>query len=159
MPWRVTVDSTHNKIYVPDVCGAGGVTVIDGQTLGTQFVATQITPLRIAVNETTNKIYVVNNCGSDNNCRSAGSVTVIDGNTLNTQTVAVGFYPVVPQGLFGYLTLWPDGENQPGVSTLDAIDGAITSNMAIVPTTNGSIDAYASGLTQLILDISSYFAP
>jgi hypothetical protein len=31
--------------------------------------------------------------------------------------------------------------------------------MAIVPTTNGSIDAYADGLTQLILDISSYFAP
>jgi hypothetical protein len=31
--------------------------------------------------------------------------------------------------------------------------------MAIVPTNNGSIDAYASALTQLILDISSYFAP
>jgi hypothetical protein len=28
-----------------------------------------------------------------------------------------------------------------------------------VPTTNGSIDAYAQGLTQLILDISGYFAP
>ena len=66
---------------------------------------------------------------------------------------------VVPQGSFGYLTLWPDGESQPLVSTLNAIDGAITSNMAIVPTTNGKIDAYASGLTQLILDISSYFAP
>jgi YVTN family beta-propeller protein len=66
---------------------------------------------------------------------------------------------VVPGGSFGYLTLWPDGEPQPLVSTLDAIDGAITSNMAIVPTTNGSIDAYASGLTQLVLDISSYFAP
>ena len=66
---------------------------------------------------------------------------------------------VLPQSGFGYLTLWPDGETQPVVSTLDAIDGAVTSNMAIVPTTNGSIDAYASGLTQLILDISSYFAP
>jgi hypothetical protein len=31
--------------------------------------------------------------------------------------------------------------------------------MAIVPSTNGKVDAYASGLTQLILDISSYFAP
>jgi hypothetical protein len=66
---------------------------------------------------------------------------------------------VVPSGALGYLTLWPDGENQPVVSTLNAPDGAITSNMAIVPTTNGSIDAYASALTQLILDISSYFAP
>jgi uncharacterized repeat protein (TIGR03803 family) len=66
---------------------------------------------------------------------------------------------VVPVGGLGYLTLWPDGENQPVVSTLNAIDGAITSNMAIVPTTNGKVDAYASGTTQLILDISSYFAP
>jgi hypothetical protein len=57
------------------------------------------------------------------------------------------------------LTLWPDGQDRPTVSTLNAVDGAITSNMAIVPTANGSIDAYANELTQLILDISSYFAP
>jgi hypothetical protein len=31
--------------------------------------------------------------------------------------------------------------------------------MAIVPTSNGSIDAFAAGSTQLILDLSSYFAP
>ena len=66
---------------------------------------------------------------------------------------------VVPPGALGYLTLWPDGDNQPVVSTLNAGDGSVTSNMAIVPTNNGSIDAYASALTQLILDISSYFAP
>jgi YVTN family beta-propeller protein len=65
---------------------------------------------------------------------------------------------VVPVGL-GYLTLWPDGEAQPVVSTLSAIDGWIASNMAIVPSTNGKIDAYASGITQLILDISGYFGP
>jgi len=66
---------------------------------------------------------------------------------------------VVPSGSMPFLTLWPDGELQPVVSTLNAYDGFITSNMAIVPTTNGSIDAYAQGLTQLILDISGYFAP
>ena len=66
---------------------------------------------------------------------------------------------VVPSGLLGYLTLWPDPGQQPGVSTLNALDGAITSNMAIVPNIDGSTDAYASDLTQLILDISSYFAP
>ena len=66
---------------------------------------------------------------------------------------------VVPPGSMPFLTLWPNGENQPGVSTLNAVDGFITSNMAIVPTTDGSIDAYAQGLTQLILDISGYFAP
>jgi hypothetical protein len=31
--------------------------------------------------------------------------------------------------------------------------------MAIVPANNGSVDAYANGTTNLILDISSYFAP
>jgi uncharacterized repeat protein (TIGR02543 family) len=67
---------------------------------------------------------------------------------------------VVPSGPLGYLTLWPDdGSPLPVVATLNAVDGAVTSNMAIVPTTNGSINAYASNLTQLILDISSYFAP
>jgi DNA-binding beta-propeller fold protein YncE len=67
---------------------------------------------------------------------------------------------VVPVGPLGYLALWPDTEMQPVVSTLNAVDGAITNNMAIVPTINGSIDAYAgNGLTQLLLDISSYSAP
>jgi uncharacterized repeat protein (TIGR03803 family) len=67
---------------------------------------------------------------------------------------------VVPVGSLGYLTLWPDGEQQPNVSTLNAYDGAVTSNMAIVPAGNqGKIDAYAYGTTNLILDISGYFAP
>ncbi len=66
---------------------------------------------------------------------------------------------VVPQGSLGYLTLWPDGQGLPVVSTLNAYDGAVTSNMAIVPTTNGSIDAYAAGTTNLIVDIFSYMAP
>jgi len=66
---------------------------------------------------------------------------------------------VVPSGSMPYLTLWPHGEQQPTASTLNAYDGFITSNMAIVPTNDGSIDAYAAGLTQLILDISGYFAP
>jgi Bacterial Ig-like domain (group 3)/Beta-propeller repeat len=66
---------------------------------------------------------------------------------------------VVPEGALNYLTLWPDGVTQPYVSTLNADDGAVTSNMAIVPTTNGIIDAYGDGTTNLILDFSGYFAP
>ncbi len=66
---------------------------------------------------------------------------------------------VVPASGFQYLTLWPDGSPRPTVSTLNAIDGFITSNMALVPTTNGKIDAWSQGTTQLILDISGYFAP
>jgi len=66
---------------------------------------------------------------------------------------------VVPQGYLDYLTLWPEGTNRPVVSTLNALDGSISHNMAIVPSTNGKVDAYASGITQLTLDIPSYFAP
>jgi len=66
---------------------------------------------------------------------------------------------VVPYGHFlGYLTLWPEGQSQPLVSTLNSYDGAVDSNMAIVPTTSGQIDAFATDPTSLILDTSGYFA-
>ena len=44
-----------------------------------------------------------------------------------------------------YLTVWPQDATQPTVSTLNAIDGAITNNMAIVPTNNTGISGYTSG--------------
>jgi hypothetical protein len=66
---------------------------------------------------------------------------------------------VVPPSPLDYLTLWPSGSNEPYVSTLNANDGATTSNMAVVPTVSGSIDAYAPSPTQLILDLAGYFAP
>jgi hypothetical protein len=65
----------------------------------------------------------------------------------------------IPEVTLGYLTLWPQGQTKPLVSTLNAMDGAITNNMAIVPTTNGSISAYPSNPTHLVLDIFGYFAP
>jgi uncharacterized repeat protein (TIGR01451 family) len=66
---------------------------------------------------------------------------------------------VVPPGPLGFLTLWPQGAMQPLVSTLNAGDGAVTSNMAIVPTTNGSISAFVADPSHLVLDISGYFGP
>ena len=67
----------------------------------------------------------------------------------------------VPDGPLGYLTLWPYEETQPVVSTLNASDGALTSNMAIVPAgSQGKINAFAgNGTTNLILDVSAVFAP
>ena len=59
----------------------------------------------------------------------------------------------------GFLTLWQQGQTQPLASTLNAVDAAITSNLAIVPMTNGSISAFASNPTQLALDVFGYFAP
>ncbi len=65
----------------------------------------------------------------------------------------------VPSASHGFLTLWQDGAGQPNAANLNAPTGATTGNMAIVPTTNGSIDAYFSGTTWLVLDIFGYFAP
>jgi hypothetical protein len=65
---------------------------------------------------------------------------------------------VVPASGLGFLTLWPDGTPQPLVSTLNATDGLVASNMATVGSTDGSIDAYASNATQLILDLTDDFA-
>jgi hypothetical protein len=66
---------------------------------------------------------------------------------------------VVPSGELGYLSLWANGGPQPVVSTLNALDGSVTSNMAVVPTSDGLVNAYAAGPTYLVLDISAYFAP
>jgi hypothetical protein len=67
---------------------------------------------------------------------------------------------VVPPASLGSLTLWPAGMARPVVATLNALDGAITSNAAIVPASaSGAISAYGSNGTHLILDVNGYFAP
>ena len=65
---------------------------------------------------------------------------------------------VVPVGGLGFMTLWPAGQPWPLASTLNASDGVVTSNMALVTTTNGSISILPSNPTHVILDISGYFA-
>jgi lysophospholipase L1-like esterase len=88
-------------------------------------------------------------------------VHLATGNECNVPAAAQAFVvnaTVVPSDPLDFLILWPDGMPQPVVSTLNALDGLVTSNMAIVSTTNGSIDAFATSATQLILDVSHYFA-
>ncbi|MBS1828547.1 MAG: hypothetical protein JST93_24790 [Acidobacteria bacterium] len=65
---------------------------------------------------------------------------------------------VVPTGLLAYITLWPSDLPQPHVSTLNDYDGIVVSNAAIVPAAaNGSISAFVTDTTHLILDINGYF--
>ena len=66
---------------------------------------------------------------------------------------------VVPQGPLQYLTIWPTTEMRPSTSTLNAADGVITSNLAIVPNIDGWLDVFAPNATNLILDGFGYFAP
>ncbi len=66
---------------------------------------------------------------------------------------------VVPPGPLTYLTVWPTGQTQPTVSTLNSFDGRIVANAAIVPAgTNGSISLFASNATHVIVDINGYFS-
>jgi len=92
----------------------------------------------------------------------AGELTVnVGGGPCGIPAAAQGYVlnaTVVPASSLGFLSLWPDGQTQPLVSTLNAVDSATTSNMAMVPTLDGLIDSFASSPTQLILDISSFFA-
>ncbi|HZL69854.1 MAG TPA: YncE family protein, partial [Candidatus Limnocylindrales bacterium] len=67
---------------------------------------------------------------------------------------------VVPQGYLSYLTVWPTGQPQPSVSTLNSLDGRIKANAAIVPAgASGDVSVYATDTTNVILDIDGYFAP
>jgi hypothetical protein len=91
-----------------------------------------------------------------------GSINVNIGSSCGATGAAQAYVfnaTVVPDGMLGYLTLWPQGSVRPVVSTLNAYNGEITSNMAIVPTSNTEISAFADDNTYLILDISGYFAP
>jgi hypothetical protein len=66
----------------------------------------------------------------------------------------------VPDGYLAYLSVWPAGSAQPGVSTLNSWDGTVVANAAIVPAgTNGAISIFVTNPTHVILDINGYFAP
>lgn len=64
---------------------------------------------------------------------------------------------VVPEQPFAFLSMWPTGVQRPVVSTLNAYDGTVTANGAIVPTLNGSIDVFVTGRTHVVLDINGRF--
>ena len=67
---------------------------------------------------------------------------------------------VVAPAPMGYLTTWPAGQTLPVVATLNAPNGGVVGNEAIVPAgTGGAIDVYASANTNLVIDINGYFAP
>ena len=65
---------------------------------------------------------------------------------------------VVPEGPLSYLTLWPTGQPQPLVSTLNSFGGIVVANAAIVPAgTDGAVSVYVTNPTDVILDIDGYF--
>ena len=56
--------------------------------------------------------------------------------------------------------MWPTGQAQPLVSTLNAPTGTITANAAVLSAgTGGSVSVFAANDTDLLLDVNGYFAP
>jgi hypothetical protein len=65
---------------------------------------------------------------------------------------------VVPNAKLQYLTIWPTGQTQPVVSTLNSNNGQIIANAAIVPAgTSGAVSVYVTDQTNVIIDIDGYF--
>ncbi|HEX3995536.1 MAG TPA: hypothetical protein VHX39_30560, partial [Acetobacteraceae bacterium] len=78
----------------------------------------------------------------------------------NAAAYALNVTAVPRTGTLGYLTFWPTGQTQPLVSTLNSLDGSVLANAAIVPAgESGSINAFATDDTDLIVDINGYFVP
>lgn len=67
---------------------------------------------------------------------------------------------VVPRGPLDYITAWPGGQPRPLVSVQNSPQGRVLANAAIVPAgTNGDISLFAPQATDVVVDISGYFAP
>ena len=67
---------------------------------------------------------------------------------------------VVPAdgGPLWFLTIWPTGQSQPDVLTLNSQNGAVIANAAIVPAgMGGAVSVYVTNATDVILDIDGYF--
>ncbi len=66
---------------------------------------------------------------------------------------------VVPYGPLHYLTLWPAGQPEPFVSTLNSWDGTVVANAAIVAAgVYGAVSVFVTDEADVILDIDGYFA-
>jgi len=66
---------------------------------------------------------------------------------------------VVPRGPLSFLTLWPTGQSQPLVSTLNSFAGIVVANAAIVPAGDGgAVSVAVTDPTDVILDIDGYFS-
>lgn len=67
---------------------------------------------------------------------------------------------VIPPGPVGFLTAWPAGQSRPLAATVNAPPGTVVGSAAPVPAgTNGDINVFANGATDLLIDINGYFAP
>ena len=64
---------------------------------------------------------------------------------------------VIPHSTLQYLTIWPAGQAQPYVSTLNSSTGAVVANAAIVPAGSGGVSLFVTDDSDVVLDVNGYF--
>jgi hypothetical protein len=123
---------------------------------GLRFVP--VTPCRIADTRFGTGPYCAPNLAASTP-RDFNITNSVCGIPANAQAYSLNL-TVVPIGTLGFLSVWPTGQSQPVVSTLNSIDGRIKANAAIVPAgQGGAITLFASHATNVIVDINGYFVP
>jgi hypothetical protein len=97
---------------------------------------------------------------ANSNCNLPAAVFANGGAvSLNVTAVPIAGQPV------SYVTLWGTSETEPQtplISTLNVPTGTVTANASLVtinPSTSESVSVYSSDNTDLVLDITGYFAP
>jgi hypothetical protein len=132
------------------------VTATFGPTTGLQFVP--VTPCLVA--DTRNP---AGPCGGPEIAANSSREFDIPQSACGIPSTAVAYslnVTVVPNGFLNYLTLWPSGQTQPNVSTLNSPTGAVVTNAAIVPSgTSGDVSVYVHDDADVILDVNGDFAP
>jgi hypothetical protein len=67
---------------------------------------------------------------------------------------------VIPDIAVSFLTAWPTGQQRPVASTLNSFDGQVVPNLALVPAgTNGEVSVFTTDSSDVVLDVTGYFAP
>lgn len=140
--------------------GFGSVSVV-GDVVGyfTPDVSTQFTPV-----SPTRLLDTRNGTGT------AGHVAPIGpGGTLRLPVAGTGSIPANVTAVVlnvtaanetegGFLTVYPDGEARPGVSSVNFGIRQVVPNLVVVPVVNGTVDFFnLSGDTDAIADIAGYF--
>ncbi len=141
----VSVYSSDDTDLIIDVAGYYAAPASGGLALY------NVSPCRAFDSRTTNSGAPINGVYSEN-VRGTCNVPVTAQSYVLNATV-------LPDGSLSYITTWARSSAQPVQSVLNAYDGAVTSNLVVVPTIDGYASTFTAAATGLILDLSAYFAP
>jgi uncharacterized repeat protein (TIGR03803 family) len=141
--------------YANSAIASATYTIQPSKTSGLQFVA--VTPCHIADTRNATGAF-----GGPELAAGVSRSFDVPQSACGIPATAVAYslnVTVVPIQSLGYLTVWPSGETQPIVSTLNS-DGRVKANATITPAgANGGVSVYSSDATHFILDIDGYFVP